>query len=107
MCRFQYLALGYYLAHGSCPDAGEQGGKRNVLSEESFRSWPEFFQETSEALTVRNEAFHTAELCMCVREAKEPMQVTEQRTYTYQDVQVRVCHISLSLIHISEPTRPY
>lgn len=88
MCRFQYLALGYYLAHGACPESQQQGQDGNILSEESYDNWTEFFQRTSAALTLHTEAFRTAEVCMCSRQAKEPMQVHEQRTFTYQDVQV-------------------
>jgi hypothetical protein len=96
VCRFQYLSLGHYIAHGSCPHAPGQDtavGKddapiKNILSEASFATWKEFFQNTSAALTVRTDAYRTSEVCFCSRTAKKPMQVTEQRTFTYQDAQV-------------------
>lgn len=103
--RFQYLALGYYLAHGSCPDTQKPEQPGHILSEQSFETWNQFFQQTSAALVARNDAFRTTEVCMCSRMAKEPMQVTEQRTFTYQDVQGRRVEL-VYLQYLTEAFQP-
>lgn len=100
--RFQYLSLGYYLAHGQCPDA-ENGP--DIMSEEAFDTWEEFFQETSAALSVKTDAYRTLDVCMCHRKSKQPYLATEQRTFTYQDVQGRRVEL-VYLQYITETIDP-
>lgn len=58
------------------------------MSEEAFDTWEDFFQETSAALNVKTDAYRAWDVCMCHRKSKQPFVTTEQRTFTYQDVQV-------------------
>ena len=87
--RYQYLALGHYLVHGTCAQDGNSVDQLSILNEDGWGSWNAVYKHGSAALTVDNEVVSSIELCFCNHEIFGPGRVTEMRALQINGANIR------------------
>lgn len=88
VCRYQYLELAYYIAHGKCPDPDNPGEHGYILNLYTYPAMHLYLQESPKAVSKDTEEVYAKEFVFGSRVSMGVGYVKEDRTFMYMDAKV-------------------